>query len=160
VAATAGVTSTPDITSLLLPLPPAASQQHQRQQHGQQPHGPRQQRGPRRGPPPAATAAASGQHILIVASDGLWEFVSSAEAVRIAARCTCAAAAAERLVQEARAQWASRFGGQLCDDVTVAVAFLPGAPPSAGAAPAGQRRGSRRRRPQGNSTAAAAAAAR
>jgi RNA polymerase II C-terminal domain phosphatase-like 3/4 len=62
--------------------------------------------------------------MLIVASDGLWEFVSNSEAVAIAARCRTARAAAEALAAEAQARWAGRFDGAHCDDVTVAVAFL------------------------------------
>lgn len=40
-------------------------------------------------------------------------------------RCPTAQLAAECLALEAQAQWALRFGGQHCDDITVAVAFLP-----------------------------------
>lgn len=54
------------------------------QQHGRRPAA---QRGAHAPAVPAAHATIGGdKHVLIVASDGLWEFVSSAEAVRIAAR--------------------------------------------------------------------------
>lgn len=68
-----------------------------RAQHpgGAQAQGRKRQGGPR-GPAPAPAAGRGGghsvdagsgpHHILIVASDGLWEFVSNAEAVRIASK--------------------------------------------------------------------------
>lgn len=42
-------------------------------------------------------------------------------------RCPTAQAAAEALVLEAQAQWAVKFAGAHCDDITVAAAFLPAA---------------------------------
>lgn len=135
VAAAAGVTSTPDITTLLLPTGDpdgggrAASAHRRRTQQGpsgsrqaqQQAQQARQQqparvpsqgrsRRPQRGAPPAARerqqqpagwqreqarqrqragsrpGVSEARHVLIVASDGLWEFVSNAEAVRLASR--------------------------------------------------------------------------
>lgn len=70
-------------------------------------------------PPPAA-----GRHLLIVASDGLWAVVGSAEAVGIAAGCATAAEAAEALAQAARYRSAACTCGQRFDDTTIAVAFL------------------------------------
>lgn len=185
VAATAGVTSTPDVTTLVLPTGPSpqrrggrglegqtrarggAQQQQQPaggvQQRGAskgrgsnagQPKGAQQQQqkqgqqgaqlqpqkqgqlqrrggqgqGRTRGTPPGTSSAhhaSSAHHILIVASDGLWDFVSNAQAVRIASKCATAKQAAEALTLEAQAQWAVKFGGQHCDDITVACAFLP-----------------------------------
>ncbi|EFN56528.1 hypothetical protein CHLNCDRAFT_144153 [Chlorella variabilis] len=139
VAAGAGVTSTPDVTTLVLPMPEpaaAASAQQQQQQQQQQQGRSRSRRRPRSKAAAVVAAAAAAAHILIVASDGLWEFVGSAEAVRIASRCATAAAAAEALAQEARAHWAAKLGGAQCDDITVAVAFLPAA--AAAGAPAGR----------------------
>lgn len=133
-AAGAGVTSTPDVITLLLPTggagsgssssssplagskpapthrgrrqqqPPlqqqqptrAASQgQGRRPQRGaspavrgrrQQPGGRQQVQGRHRQRGGGRPGAGEASHILIVASDGLWEFVSNAEAVRIASR--------------------------------------------------------------------------
>lgn len=75
-------------------------------------------RGPQHGqrsaaaPPVPAAHATIGQdkHVLIVASDGLWEFVSNAEAVRIAARCAggcCAAGLCCKPVRQPLAHAAS-----------------------------------------------------
>jgi RNA polymerase II C-terminal domain phosphatase-like 3/4 len=176
VAAAAGVTSTPDVVTMVLPTGSRQGAEHGRSssgqhgrgrqgaargrhpqqhaasapqaqqcqgrsrsrrggsrgRHGEQARGPQQGRRPQhaqRGAPPPLPAAhatiGSDKHVLIVASDGLWEFVSNAEAVRIAARCANAQLAAEALVLEAQAQWAVKFGGAHCDDITVAVAFLP-----------------------------------
>ena len=242
VAAAAGVTSTPDVVTMMLPTggrhgahsghsssgshgrgaergrhPQQHPQQQQQQRQGapagtqaqqgqgrsrsrtrrgggkgrhadpasrgrQQGRRPAAQRGAQAPPVPAAHATiGTDKHVLIVASDGLWEFVSSAEAVRIAARCAlclpagrhslglaraaplapslarvtrslgpqgcmhawhlascpllplthsccpllspvrrCANAqlAAESLALEAQAQWAVKFGGMHCDDIT------------------------------------------
>jgi hypothetical protein len=172
VASSVGVTSQPEVTLLPLPLAPAPA------------------------PPPATDAAVSNaaaasccssdsgsraesgagctdRHILIVASDGLWEWISNATAVGIAAcaasgkRDQCHAAvsvlpprweahpahtvkgssanamcmpasfaaaacralpaaddAAHALLEAAQKQWAVRYRGRNCDDITVVVAFL------------------------------------
>ncbi|KAL4447888.1 hypothetical protein ABPG75_005107 [Micractinium tetrahymenae] len=170
VAASAGLTSTPDVTTLVLPgggggggasgpAPAQHGRRQQRQPRGSTQQQPRQKqcstskgrgvRTPRDASPNGqngqqqqqraqrqrqrgSSRAGDGQpgasearHVLIVASDGLWEFVSNADAVRIASRCPTAQLAADCLTLEAQAQWAVRFGGQHCDDITVAVAFLP-----------------------------------
>lgn len=64
-------------------------------------------------------------HLLIIASDGLWEWVSSRRAVEIAARAECAEDAAHALLEAAQKEWAVKYRGRSCDDITVAVAFLP-----------------------------------
>lgn len=64
-------------------------------------------------------------HVLIVASDGLWEWMDSEEAVSIAWQYPTAQAAAEALTEMAQREWAVRYRGRTCDDITVAVAFLP-----------------------------------
>lgn len=64
-------------------------------------------------------------HVLIVASDGLWEWMDSEEAVSIAWQYPSAQAAAEALTEMAQREWAVRYRGRTCDDITVAVAFLP-----------------------------------
>lgn len=63
--------------------------------------------------------------ILIVASDGLWDFISNDAALEIAARHKHADHAAAALTRAAQDAWAARFQGRHCDDITVAVAFLP-----------------------------------
>lgn len=68
------------------------------------------------------------RHVLIVASDGLWEWVPNAAAVRIAASFEHAEDAAHALVEAAQKHWAVRYAGRNCDDITVAVAFLPADP--------------------------------
>lgn len=68
---------------------------------------------------------AGRRHVLVVASDGLWEWVSSEDAVRLAAAMPTAADAAFALVEAAKRQWAVRYKGANCDDITACVAFLP-----------------------------------
>jgi serine/threonine protein phosphatase PrpC len=65
------------------------------------------------------------RHVLVVASDGLWEWISSEEAVAVAWQYPSARAAAEALTERAKKEWAVRYRGTTCDDITVAVAFLP-----------------------------------
>ena len=72
-----------------------------------------------------ASGDPSSHHILVVASDGLWEWMDSEEAVSIAWNYSTAQAAAEALTESAQRQWATRYRGRTCDDITVAVAFLP-----------------------------------
>ncbi|GAB4814202.1 hypothetical protein N2152v2_001248 [Parachlorella kessleri] len=90
---------------------------------------------PQQPPSPPAPAAAAGasaseasplkpSHILIVATDGLWEFVSSEEAVEIAASAGSPEQAAQLLGEAARQAWQAAWGGLHIDDVTIAVAFL------------------------------------
>ena len=160
VAASVGVTHTPDIVSLFLPVasprggaaaasrggaastaaeptaaPSSSTSSKGRASAGSAGSGsskhPAHHQQHRQGRTTAAASQAqqavqgAGHHLLIVASDGLWEWVGNADAVAIASRCHTPTAAAEALALEAQAQWALRFGGEYCDDVTVAVAFLP-----------------------------------
>lgn len=120
-ASTVGVTSKPEVT--VLPLPQAAT-----------PEGELALAGVSNaaaasccsscsdGGPPAPPA--TERHVLIVASDGLWEWVSNTTAVAIAAAAATAEDAAHALVEAAQKQWAVRYRGRNCDDVTVVVAFL------------------------------------
>lgn len=71
--------------------------------------------------PPAPT---SRRHVLVVASDGLWEVVGSCEAVAAAAACATPAAAAAALADLARRRGVACKGGRVLDDCTVAVAFV------------------------------------
>lgn len=130
-----GVTSKPEVTVLPLPSPPPAAPAS----------------------PPATGVSNSGsasclaldggaaappsseRHVLIVASDGLWEWVSNAQAVGIASAAATAEDAAHMLVEAAHKQWAVRYRGRNCDDVSAAGVCCGGA-----AAPAC--RGRRRRK--------------
>lgn len=57
---------------------------------------------------------------LILASDGIWEFISNEEAVMIAASCNSPDEAAAKLVSEAHARWVQEEDG-IVDDITVVV---------------------------------------
>lgn len=73
-------------------------------------------------PPPNATD--DGDLFVIVASDGVWEFVDSQEAAEIVGRCTHATEACDRLVTEAAKRWRVEEGSYR-DDITAIVTFLP-----------------------------------
>ena len=79
---------------------------------------------------------------VIVASDGVWDFISSREAVKIvdaAWRKHCSAAtAAKMLVHEAKRRW-QREEGEYCDDITAIVASLQWKPAAADEAAANAR---------------------
>ncbi|CAM9282341.1 unnamed protein product [Hapterophycus canaliculatus] len=62
--------------------------------------------------------------VLILATDGLWEFISDQEAVEIASQCSEPRHAVQRLTQEATSRWMKEE--QVVDDITVCVAFLKG----------------------------------
>jgi len=61
---------------------------------------------------------------IIVASDGVWEFITSQEACDLVAKYENATDACTALVQEAAACW-KRFEGSYRDDITAIIAFLP-----------------------------------
>jgi serine/threonine protein phosphatase PrpC len=68
----------------------------------------------------------SGQEqVLIIASDGLWEFISSSQAVSIAMQCEDATEATDKLLQLSKSKWAKDGLGNYCDDITILVIFLP-----------------------------------
>jgi serine/threonine protein phosphatase PrpC len=69
-------------------------------------------------------SAAQPQHVLIVASDGLWEVVSNEEAVEVAGAAGSPGVAAQQLLAAAQQRWAARHRIWHCDDITVAVAYL------------------------------------
>jgi len=73
---------------------------------------------------PPETAGADGDLFVIVASDGVWEFIESAEACSIVAKYKNATEACSQLVHEAASRW-KRFEGSYRDDITAIVAFLP-----------------------------------
>jgi serine/threonine protein phosphatase PrpC len=60
--------------------------------------------------------------ILVMASDGLWEFVSDQEVIDIAASTTEPRYAVDKLINEANDRWMKEE--QVVDDTTVCVAFL------------------------------------
>jgi serine/threonine protein phosphatase PrpC len=63
---------------------------------------------------------------LLLCSDGVWEFMSSEEAVAMLAKFPAAEAqaAVEALAEEAWRRWMTNEGGAVVDDITVVVAFL------------------------------------
>lgn len=65
-------------------------------------------------------------HVLLVCSDGVWEFISPLEAVNIVSEYqpTKAMNAAERLAKEAWDRWINEEGGAVVDDITVVLVFL------------------------------------
>lgn len=60
--------------------------------------------------------------ILVMASDGLWEFMSNQEVMDIAASTTEPRFAVDRLISESNERWMREE--QVIDDTTVCVAFL------------------------------------
>jgi len=65
------------------------------------------------------------EHVIILASDGLWEFISSSHAVNLAINCTDATEACAQLVKLSKSKWAQDGHGTYCDDITIIVIFLP-----------------------------------
>ena len=61
---------------------------------------------------------------IVVATDGIWEFVSNEEAVAIVAACDAPEEAATTLAREAFKRWKQRNDGEIIDDITVLVATL------------------------------------
>uniref|UniRef100_A0A7S0QZB0 protein-serine/threonine phosphatase n=1 Tax=Pyramimonas obovata TaxID=1411642 RepID=A0A7S0QZB0_9CHLO len=61
---------------------------------------------------------------LIMASDGLWEFLTNEEAVAIVAECTTPEQACDILVEKSRERWLREEDG-VVDDITVLVVFFP-----------------------------------
>jgi serine/threonine protein phosphatase PrpC len=65
-------------------------------------------------------------HVLLVCSDGVWEFITPNEAVQIVNEFPAAKAmvAAERLAKEAWDRWIKEEGGAVVDDITVVLVYL------------------------------------
>lgn len=59
---------------------------------------------------------------IILASDGVWEFISSEEAVSLVKECKTAEQASQALVDEATRRWKKEE--EVIDDITAVVAFL------------------------------------
>jgi len=64
--------------------------------------------------------------VLLVCSDGVWEFIEPAEAVKIVLSDPAANASmrAEKLAKQAWDRWIAEEGGSVVDDITVIVALL------------------------------------
>jgi len=73
---------------------------------------------------PPSKEGGDGDLFVIVASDGVWEFIESVEACQLVNRHKNATEACSALVLEAAQRW-KRFEGSYRDDITAIVAFLP-----------------------------------
>mmetsp|Transcript_106676 Transcript_106676/g.195766 ORF Transcript_106676/g.195766 Transcript_106676/m.195766 type:complete len:386 (-) Transcript_106676:70-1227(-) len=65
-------------------------------------------------------------HVLLLCSDGVWEFITPQEAVNIVAEFgpTKAMIGAEKLAKEAWDRWIQEEGGAVVDDITVVAVYL------------------------------------
>mmetsp|Transcript_82480 Transcript_82480/g.150981 ORF Transcript_82480/g.150981 Transcript_82480/m.150981 type:complete len:215 (+) Transcript_82480:1-645(+) len=72
-------------------------------------------------------------HVLLVCSDGVWEFISPQEAVNIISEygSGMAMVAANKLAQAAWDRWVSHEGGVVVDDITVVLIYLQHGKPAA-----------------------------
>jgi serine/threonine protein phosphatase PrpC len=61
-------------------------------------------------------------HYMIIASDGVWEFISSEEAVRLVSTMPNPRSAAELLCKESVDRW--HVEEPVCDDITALVVFV------------------------------------
>lgn len=67
----------------------------------------------------------AGDHVLLVCSDGVWEFITPDEAVQLVAGETKdPQKAADKLAREAWDRWIREEGGAVVDDITVVLVFL------------------------------------
>ena len=73
---------------------------------------------------PPTVDGGDGDLFVIVASDGVWEFIESAEACQLVHKHKNATDACSALVLEAAQRW-KKFEGSYRDDITAIVAFLP-----------------------------------
>lgn len=74
----------------------------------------------------------AADRFLLLCSDGVWEFVSSAEAVKFVGRFSPGEAkeAAESLAQVSWDRWIEKLEGQVVDDITAIVVNLTPTPPT------------------------------
>jgi len=73
---------------------------------------------------PAKSMSADGDAFVVVASDGIWEFISSQQACDVVAGHTSAREACDELVRLAEQRWKEEEGSYR-DDITCIVVFLP-----------------------------------
>ena len=73
---------------------------------------------------PAASATGDGDAFVVVASDGIWEFITSQQACDVVASHTSARAACDELVRLAEQRWKEEEGSYR-DDITCIIVFLP-----------------------------------
>merc|ERR1712207_47328 len=68
----------------------------------------------------------SEDHLLLLCSDGVWEFITPQEACDLVNEFPSAKAmvAAERLAKEAWDRWIKEEGGAVVDDITVVLVYL------------------------------------
>ena len=86
-------------------------------------------------PEVACHELSADDEVLILASDGVWEFISSEEAVAIVEKTSTAQEATAALINEATVRWRKEEGNYR-DDVTAMVVHLASLLPGDGAAPA------------------------
>ncbi|GBF88377.1 hypothetical protein Rsub_08251 [Raphidocelis subcapitata] len=79
-------------------------------------------------------ALAPPDRFLILATDGVWEFVTSQDAVELVARAGGAEAGCKQLVREAMRRWLGEESGA-SDDITAVVVWLPPQAGSGGSDP-------------------------
>ena len=65
-----------------------------------------------------------GKRVVILGTDGLWDWISNEDAMRVAWSMPSACEAANALAEAAIKNWALYSQGKVCDDVTVAVVFV------------------------------------
>jgi serine/threonine protein phosphatase PrpC len=65
-----------------------------------------------------------GKRVVILGTDGLWDWISNEDAMRVAWSMPSAREAANALAEAAIKNWALYSQGKVCDDVTVAVVFV------------------------------------
>ena len=75
-------------------------------------------------PPKSGPQGEEVDSFLIVASDGVWEFITSQEACELVSKFESATDAVTQLVQEASDRW-HKFEGTYRDDITAIVVYLP-----------------------------------
>lgn len=75
-------------------------------------------------PPKSGPQGEEVDSFLIVASDGVWEFITSQEACELVSKFESATDAVTALVQEASDRW-HKFEGSYRDDITAIVVYLP-----------------------------------
>lgn len=73
----------------------------------------------------ASEKVKGSRQIMILGTDGLWEWIDNQDAMELAWSMNSANDAAHALAEMAQKNWALYCQGQACDDVTVAVVYFP-----------------------------------